>query len=80
MEVKSKMKIISFAIAAAFLVFALVFFFLAPLLVEEVAAIYSGATALLGGAKTLFSFAFDNGKYYNVKDKADWIMVWWKKQ
>ncbi len=20
------------------------------------------------------------GKYYNVKDKADWIMVWWKKQ
>lgn len=21
----------------------------------------------------------DNGKYYNVKDKADWIMVWWKK-
>ena len=22
---------------------------------------------------------FDNGKYYNVKDKADWIMVWWKK-
>ena len=21
----------------------------------------------------------ENGKYYNVKDKADWIMVWWKK-
>ena len=21
----------------------------------------------------------DTGKYYNVKDKADWIMVWWKK-
>ncbi len=63
MEVKSKMKIISFAIAAAFLVFALVFFFLAPLLLEEVAAVYSGATALLGGAKALFSFAFDNGKY-----------------
>lgn len=20
------------------------------------------------------------GKYYNVKDKADWILVWWKKQ
>ena len=20
------------------------------------------------------------GKYYNVKDKADWIMVWWKKE
>ena len=20
-----------------------------------------------------------NGKYFNVKDKADWIMVWWKK-
>ena len=20
----------------------------------------------------------ENGKYYNVKDKADWIMVWWK--
>ena len=22
----------------------------------------------------------ETGKYYNVKDKADWIMVWWKKQ
>lgn len=22
----------------------------------------------------------ENGKYFNVKDKADWIMVWWKKQ
>ncbi|WP_407375816.1 class I SAM-dependent methyltransferase [Methanobrevibacter sp.] len=22
---------------------------------------------------------FENGKYFNVKDKADWIMVWWKK-
>ena len=21
---------------------------------------------------------YENGKYYNVKDKADWIMVWWK--
>jgi ubiquinone/menaquinone biosynthesis C-methylase UbiE len=21
----------------------------------------------------------ENGKYYNVKDKADWIMAWWKK-
>lgn len=63
MEVKSKMKIISFAIAAAFFVFALLFFFLAPILVSEVAAVYSGATALLGGAKTLFSFAFDSGKY-----------------
>ena len=21
----------------------------------------------------------ETGKYYNVKDKADWIMVWWKK-
>lgn len=63
MEVKSKMKIISFAIAAAFFVFALLFFFLAPILVSEVAAIYSGATGLIGGAKTLFSFAFDSGKY-----------------
>ena len=23
---------------------------------------------------------YKNGKYYNVKDKADWIMVWWKKE
>ena len=23
---------------------------------------------------------YENGKYFNVKDKADWIMVWWKKQ
>ena len=22
---------------------------------------------------------YENGKYYNVKDKSDWIMVWWKK-
>ena len=22
---------------------------------------------------------YENGKYYNIKDKADWIMVWWKK-
>jgi len=22
---------------------------------------------------------YENGKYFNVKDKADWIMVWWKK-
>ena len=22
---------------------------------------------------------YDNGKYFNVKDKADWIMIWWKK-
>jgi len=22
---------------------------------------------------------FEDGKYFNVKDKADWIMVWWKK-
>ena len=80
MEVKSKMKIISFAIAAAFLVFALVFFFLAPLLVEEVAAIYSGATALLGGAKTLFSFAFDNGKYlifFIVFVLVIFCYIWW---
>ena len=63
MEVKSKMKIISFAIAAAFFVAALVLFFLAPILVEPVAEVYSGATALLGGAKTLFSFAFDSGRY-----------------
>lgn len=63
MEVKSKMKIISFAIAAAFYVFALLFFFLAPILVAEVAEIYSGATGLLGGAATLFSFAFDSGRY-----------------
>ncbi len=23
---------------------------------------------------------FEDGKYFNVKDKADWIMVWWKKR
>ena len=80
MEVKSKMKIISFAIAAAFLVFALVFFFLAPLLVEPVAAVYSGATAFLGGAKTLFSFAFDNGKYlifFIVFVLLVFCYIWW---
>lgn len=22
---------------------------------------------------------YKNGKYFNVKDKADWVMVWWKK-
>ena len=22
---------------------------------------------------------FEDGKYFNVKDKADWVMVWWKK-
>ncbi len=22
---------------------------------------------------------YENGKYFNVKDKADWIMFWWKK-
>ena len=20
-----------------------------------------------------------SGKYYNVKDKADWVLIWWKK-
>lgn len=63
MEVKSKMKIISFAIATAFLALALLFFFLAPIVVEAVGTVYSGPTTLLGGAKTLFSFAFDIGKY-----------------
>lgn len=80
MEVKSKMKIISFAIAAAFFVVALLLFFLAPILVEEVAAVYSGATALLGGAKTLFSFAFDNGKYlifFIVFVLFVFCYVWW---
>lgn len=23
--------------------------------------------------------SFENGKYFNVNDKADWIMIWWKK-
>ena len=63
MEVKSKMKIISFAVAIAFFVLALVLFFLAPILVEPVADVYSGATALLNGASLLFSFMFDSGKY-----------------
>lgn len=22
---------------------------------------------------------YEDGKYFNVKDKADWIMIWWKK-
>ena len=80
MEVKSKMKIISFAIAAAFFAVALLLFFLAPILVEEVAAVYSGATALLGGAKTLFSFAFDNGKYlifFIVFVLFVFCYIWW---
>ncbi len=80
MEVKSKMKIISFAIAAAFFAVALLLFFLAPILVEEVAAVYSGATTLLGGAKTLFSFAFDNGKYlifFIVFVLFVFCYIWW---
>ena len=24
-------------------------------------------------------FTYKNGKYFNVKDKADWILFWWKK-
>ena len=27
----------------------------------------------------ILTYDEDLGKYYNVKDKADWIMVWWKK-
>ena len=27
----------------------------------------------------ILTFDEKTGKYYNVKDKADWIMVWWKK-
>ncbi len=80
MEVKSKMKIITFAISAAFLVFALLFFFLAPMIAAEVAEIYSGATALLGGAKTLFSFAFDNGNYlifFIVFALFIFCYIWW---
>lgn len=80
MEVKSKMKIISFAIAVAFFVVALLFFFLAPMLVEEVAAVYSGATALLGGAKTLFSFTFDVGRYlifFIVFIVLIFCYIWW---
>ena len=29
--------------------------------------------------KRVLTFDEETGKYYNVKDKADWIMVWWKK-
>ena len=29
--------------------------------------------------KRILSYDEETGKYYNVKDKADWIMVWWKK-
>ena len=25
------------------------------------------------------SYDEETKKYYNVKDKADWVMVWWKK-
>ena len=27
----------------------------------------------------ILTYDEETGKYYNVKDKADWIMVWWKK-
>ncbi len=29
--------------------------------------------------KRILTYDEESGKYYNVKDKADWIMVWWKK-
>ncbi len=29
--------------------------------------------------KRILTYDEKSGKYYNVKDKADWIMVWWKK-
>ena len=29
--------------------------------------------------KRVLTFDEETGKYYNVKDNADWIMVWWKK-
>lgn len=80
MEVKSKMKIISFAIALAFFVASLVLFFLAPILVEPVGALYSGATSLITGAKTLFSFTFDNGKYlifFIVFVLVFFCYIWW---
>lgn len=30
--------------------------------------------------KRILTYDEESKKYYNVKDKADWIMVWWKKQ
>lgn len=63
MEVKSKLKVVAFAIAMGFFAIALLLFFIAPIAVEGVGAVYSGATAFASGAKTLFSFAFDVGKY-----------------
>ena len=30
--------------------------------------------------KRVLTFDEETGKYFNVKDKADWIMVWWKKE
>ena len=27
----------------------------------------------------ILTYDEETGKYYNVKDKADWIMIWWKK-
>ena len=30
--------------------------------------------------KRILTFDEERGKYFNVKDKADWIMVWWKKE
>ena len=27
----------------------------------------------------ILTYDKETGKYYNIKDKADWIMVWWKK-
>lgn len=63
MEIKSKMKIVSFALATLFFGLALLLFFLVPVISESVAAIYSGVSGFLSGAKTFISLNFDNGKY-----------------
>ena len=34
---------------------------------------------LRGYLERILTYDGETGKYYNVKDKADWIMVWWKK-
>ena len=34
---------------------------------------------LIDYLKRILTYDEKTGKYYNIKDKADWVMVWWKK-
>jgi len=63
MEVKSKMKVVSFALSTAFFGLALLLFFLVPVMSKSVAAVYTGVSGFLSGAKIFVSLNFDNGRY-----------------